>query len=66
MFVKLCWVVTAVASAIGLLILFSALGNSNSAPQQAAGAGMAIACAAIPYIFTRCMEGILRKDRQIP
>jgi hypothetical protein len=57
-FLKICWVITGIASTAGLVELFSTLGEANGAPQQAAGAGIAIACAAIPYIFTRCIEGI--------
>lgn len=53
-----CWLVTAIAAAIGLLQLAVAFGSSLSAPQQAAGAAMACGIVVVPYVFTRAMEGL--------
>ena len=61
MFVKICWVITALASAVGLFILFATLSSASGAPQEAAGAAIAVACVAIPHVFTRAMEGVTRK-----
>lgn len=54
---KLAWVLVILGSVIGgfmLLNVFAATGIS--APQEAAGAGMALACAAIPYCFVRAIQ----------
>ncbi|NDZ12024.1 hypothetical protein C7T35_15535 [Variovorax sp. WS11] len=36
--------------------LFLTFASSGSAPQQAAGAAMAVAIAIIPYVFSRCVQ----------
>ena len=57
---KFCWAVTLVVSciaAIGLLVTFA---MAQSAPQQAAGAAMVAATCIVPYVFTRCVEGLER------
>ena len=64
MALKICWVVTAIGASIGLLLLFATMGGSESAPQEAAGAAMALAAAAIPYVFTRCIEGLTAPPRK--
>ncbi|CAA2106093.1 hypothetical protein [Variovorax paradoxus] len=43
------------AVAGGALLAFTIFG-SQSAPQQAAGAAMALGLAVIPYIFSRCIQ----------
>jgi hypothetical protein len=58
-FVKICWVITALASALALLAFAAAVLDANSAPQEAAGAAVAAAIAIIPYVFTRCVEGLM-------
>lgn len=61
MFIRICWIVTAVATTLGLLELLTALGEANGAPQEAAGAAIAVAFAVIPYVFSRSMEGALHR-----
>lgn len=61
MFTKICWGVTAAASCFALVFFFNALAGANGAPQEAAGAAIALAMVAIPYIFTRSVEGISSK-----
>lgn len=39
----------------GILLVFTLIG-SQSAPQQAAGAAIAIGLAVIPYVFSRCFQ----------
>ena len=39
----------------GILLAFTLVG-SQSAPQQAAGAAIAIGLAVIPYVFSRCFQ----------
>lgn len=59
MFILLCWLATIVASIIGLFFLAATMVFSDSAPQQAAGAAVALACSAIPYVFSRACESIV-------
>jgi hypothetical protein len=47
----------------GLLLLFTVLG-SGSAPQQAAGAAMAVGMAVIPYVFARSLQIYSTDQRQ--
>lgn len=51
------WVVTALGAGLGALTLLATLAMSTGAPQQAAGAAIALAFAVIPYVFTRALEG---------
>lgn len=48
--------VTAFGAAGGALLLAVTLFSSQSAPQQAAGAAMALGLAVIPYVFSRCIQ----------
>jgi hypothetical protein len=50
----------AVAGAIGLISTFAA----NGAPQQAAGAAIAVALAVLPCCLARAVEGIQAKESQ--
>lgn len=50
---KFLWLLTFVGSFIGGLMNLFALFGSNTAPQEAAGAAMAVACAVIPYCMAR-------------
>lgn len=56
------WVVTLLASCVAGYQLFETFASATSAPQQAAGAALAIAIAVIPYIFTRCLQSIRESD----
>jgi hypothetical protein len=59
-FLKICWGITLLmscAAAIGLVATFAA---AASAPQEAAGAAMVAATCIVPYVFTRCVEGLER------
>jgi hypothetical protein len=58
MFVKICWVITALVTTYSALEYTVTMAEAQSAPQQAAGAAMAAARVIIPYVFTRCMEGL--------
>lgn len=60
--VRLCWIVTVVATLPGAYLLISAFMDAQSAPQEAALAAMAMAVVVVPYIFTRAMEGLSKKD----
>lgn len=58
MFIFLCWLATLAGSTVGLFILAATVVFSDSAPQQAAGAALAVGCAAIPYVFSRACESL--------
>lgn len=60
-FAKLCYLITLLACVVaGVLFLGSFA--AASAPQEAAAASMAVAAAAIPYIFSRAVEGLAKRD----
>lgn len=61
MFTKICWGITALASCLAAVGFVSSNAAATSAPQEAAGAAMALAIAVIPYVFTRCVEGMSSK-----
>lgn len=48
--------ITAFGAVAGGLMLAFTLVGSQSAPQQAAGAAIALGLAVIPYIFSRCIQ----------
>lgn len=51
----LVWGVTIIGSIVGLLQLGYTLASAETAPQQAAGAGIAIAFAVVPYCLARAV-----------
>lgn len=56
--VSLLWLITLLGGCAAIFFLYLTLSDSNGAPQQAAGAAIAIAFVAIPYIIARAVEGI--------
>jgi hypothetical protein len=58
---RFLWVVTIVGCGIGIAQLSITFATAQSAPQQAAGAGMAIATAVIPYCLARAVQLATRK-----
>jgi hypothetical protein len=59
---KFFWLVTALAACLAGATLAATLATSSGAPQQAAGAAIALAIAVIPYVFTRTVEGWQEAD----
>jgi hypothetical protein len=55
---KVLWVLTILGAVAGTLTLLGTFMESASAPQQAAGAAVAVAFVALPYCFARAIEGI--------
>lgn len=51
------WLITFLCTIVGGLQFASVLLLSTAAPQQAAGAAMALCWAILPYVATRCLEG---------
>jgi len=55
---------TGLSAAGGALLLILTLVSSQSAPQQAAGAAMAIGLAVIPYVFGRCVQIVISETHR--
>lgn len=50
------FVATAISTLAGAVLLLLTLVSSASAPQQAAGAAVAVALSVLPYVFARCFQ----------
>jgi len=50
------WVLAALGSVCGGLVLMFGFVSANSAPQEAAVAALAAATAIVPYVFARAMQ----------
>jgi hypothetical protein len=59
-FVQFCWIVTAIVTMLAAVFLGWGMTVANGAPQEAAIAASAAAAVIVPYVFTRCMEGLIR------
>ena len=55
---RICFVGAGFGAIIGLMEFVNVMTHSESAPQQAGGYAGAIAWAAIPYCFARCVEKV--------
>lgn len=60
---KAAWILVIIGSVLGTLTLLLTFAASESAPQEAAGAGLAIAMAAIPYCFARALSEMGGRSR---
>jgi hypothetical protein len=56
--IKLLWVITLLCALIAGAVLALTVLAASGAPQQAAGAAIALAVAVIPYVLTRAAEGL--------
>jgi hypothetical protein len=54
---RIVWIFTALACAFAGYMLVDTWLHAESAPQQGAGAALAVAIAVIPYCFARALEG---------
>lgn len=65
---ELLWRITLIGSIIGALFLIYSMFFAESAPQQAAGAGIAAASAVIPYCFARAFakSNVFNNDNDKP
>lgn len=55
------WYVCIVGLRYGLAMLIVTMATAESSPQQAAGAGLALASAAIPYCLARAIQLVARR-----
>lgn len=61
----ICWFCAAVGSLIGMATFLQVTQSTTiSAPQQAAGAGMALCWAVLPYVFARAVEQMVQDSRE--
>lgn len=51
------WACTGLFSVFSALVLYMTLKEAKGAPQEAAGAAIALCVVIIPYVFTRAVEG---------
>lgn len=59
---KNLWIAVMVGCAFGFLTLLRVLLFAESAPQEAAGAGIALAYSIIPYCFVRALQELQKSD----
>jgi hypothetical protein len=59
-FVKICWGITLLATCFAVLALIAMLSQAKGSPQEASAAALALCIAIIPYVFTRCAEGLVK------
>ncbi|WP_343787933.1 hypothetical protein [Dokdonella soli] len=59
---KFCWWGTIIGSLIGLVQMLITAFSATSAPQQAAGAAMAVMTAAVPYCLARAVQMLSLRD----
>ena len=62
-FVGLCWTITMLATCLAGALLFFTFVGANGAPQEAAGAAIAVAICVIPYVFTRGCQAYSEMER---
>ena len=55
-FERLMWIAVVVGAGIGGLILLATMATANGAPQEAAGAALAVAMAVLPYVTARAFQ----------
>lgn len=53
---KVLWIITIICSILGTLFFVLTVATSNGAPQQAAGASIALCLAVIPYVLSRAVS----------
>ena len=58
---RILWILTILGVVLGSVIFLQAL-TENSAPRQAASAGMALCCAVLPYVLARSVRGFKSAD----
>lgn len=63
---RLLYFLPIIGAVVGALEFLSTLTRAQSAPQQAAGAAMAVAYALLPYIFARGMVELVERPAQQP
>lgn len=60
---RILFVLPLIGSLIGALVLVVSIGGASGAPQEAAGAAIAIALAVIPYVLCRSIQIMGQESR---
>lgn len=58
---RICWVLALLSAGIGMIQLIVTFRTAESAPQQGAGAALAVALAVIPYCIARAVQLSMRR-----
>jgi hypothetical protein len=61
---KNLWIAVIVGCGLGFFTLLKVLFLADSAPQQAAGAGIALAYSIIPYCLIRAVQELQKSDEK--
>jgi magnesium-transporting ATPase (P-type) len=61
---KICWLFTIIGVLIGTYVFVVTLTKSNGAPQEAAGAAIALCFVVIPYVLARAVEKLEFKSTE--
>lgn len=64
--IEFVWVLVIVGAVIAGGMLAMTFMSSMSAPQEAAGAAMAVGCVVIPYCFARAVTEIAKSNKEKP
>jgi hypothetical protein len=59
---KIFWVLTLCATVLGLANFIRVVLIATDPVKQVSGIGISLAVVIIPYVFTRCLEGMRRVD----
>lgn len=59
---RICWVLVLLSSGAGVFELIHTIRFAESAPQQGAGAAMAVGLAVIPYCIARAVQLSMRRS----
>jgi hypothetical protein len=58
---KIFWVISLLAVPLGGFIGFVSIASANGAPQEAAGAAIALLVVIAPYVFARAVDELIRE-----
>jgi uncharacterized membrane protein len=61
--VAACWAATGLSACVSAAWFIAGMAEAESAPQQAAAASVAVAIVAIPYVFARAVDALVRGGR---
>lgn len=60
---RFLWIMPILGALLGTAVLVITVLGSSGAPQEAAGAAIAAACAILPYVFVRAIGEMARPNR---
>ena len=60
---QVLWMCTIIGAVLGAIVLVLSFVSANGAPQEAAGAAIAVALAVIPYCLARAVQEFARRGQ---